>query len=166
MSEEAGFIRAVVANPGDYTLRLAYADWLEERSDPRAEYLRLLCAAAQSGDAAGNGDATLARLRELRDTLDPRWVALMHRGIVRRPGAQERGRRRRRSDRQVRAEADLALFLRQYARKAEAGHDPNDRGYDREMEKRVKRMRPEDLDRLIRGDDDPEPPAEPDRQGM
>ena len=154
MSDESALIRAVLANPGDHTVRLVYADWLEERSDPRAEYLRLLCATAQPNDMAGDGEATLARLGELQASLDPRWMALMHRGVVRRPAGADRGRRRRGpADRRARAEADLALFLRQYARKAEAGHDPNDRGYDRQLEERVKRMSPEDLDRLIRGDD-------------
>ena len=51
-------------------------------------------------------------------------------------------------------EADLSLFIRQYARKAHRGHDPNDRGYCREVEKRVKRMPPEEVDRLIRGEEE------------
>ena len=41
MSEEAAFLSAISAAPEDDTARLVYADWLEERSDPRAEYLRL-----------------------------------------------------------------------------------------------------------------------------
>jgi uncharacterized protein (TIGR02996 family) len=154
MSEEAGFIRAIIATPGDWTPRLAYADWLEERSDARAELLRLLYTFSQLGDAVGDGDTTLVRLRELQVSLDPRWVALMYRGIGRLSAGREHGRRRRSpAERRASAEADLALFLRQDARKAEAGHDPNDRGYDRELEERVKRMSPEDLDRLMRGED-------------
>jgi uncharacterized protein (TIGR02996 family) len=35
------FVRAILADPGNDSVRLAYADWLEERGDPRAEYLRL-----------------------------------------------------------------------------------------------------------------------------
>ena len=56
-------------------------------------------------------------------------------------------------------EADVGLFLRQYGRKRRIGYDPNDRAYCREFEAVVKRMDPEALDRLIRGDgiesDDP-----------
>ncbi len=41
---------------------------------------------------------------------------------------------------------DVAAFLRQYGRKAYPTHDPNDRGYDRALETKIKRMRPEELD--------------------
>jgi uncharacterized protein (TIGR02996 family) len=40
MGEDAAFLRAVIASPDDATPRLVYADWLEERADPRAELLR------------------------------------------------------------------------------------------------------------------------------
>src|SRR5262249_39772943 len=43
-NEEDAFIQALLTNPGDWALRLVYADWLEERGDResgrRAEYLR------------------------------------------------------------------------------------------------------------------------------
>ncbi|VTT96402.1 Uncharacterized protein OS=Cystobacter violaceus Cb vi76 GN=Q664_31220 PE=4 SV=1 [Gemmataceae bacterium] len=41
MSDEAAFLKAIRENPRDDTVRLAYADWLDERDDPRAEYIRL-----------------------------------------------------------------------------------------------------------------------------
>ena len=44
MNEEAGFIAALLADPDDRTVLLVYADWLQERSDPRSEYLRVLTA--------------------------------------------------------------------------------------------------------------------------
>ena len=47
----------------------------------------------------------------------------------------------------------IGAFIRQYARKKYAGHDPNDRRYDRKVEKTVRHMKPEELDRLIRGDE-------------
>ena len=40
MSEEAGFIAALLAEPDDRTTLLVYADWLDDRGDPRAAYLR------------------------------------------------------------------------------------------------------------------------------
>jgi hypothetical protein len=46
-----------------------------------------------------------------------------------------------------------------YGRGRSQGHDPNDRGYSREMEEAIKRLRPEELDRLMRDDEDDEPEA-------
>jgi uncharacterized protein (TIGR02996 family) len=77
MSDEEALIRAVLAAPGDGTTRLVYADWLEERGDPRAGYLRLLCSLAEWGSDP------YARLQELYPALDTEWVELMHRGISR-----------------------------------------------------------------------------------
>jgi hypothetical protein len=49
-----------------------------------------------------------------------------------------------------RLRADLGLFMRQYKRKAcKNGPDPNDRQYDRKLEQRIKRMKPEELDDLL-----------------
>ena len=67
MNEEAGFIAALLAEPDDRTTLLVYADWLDERADPRAEYLRLL--AAQEPD--------LARRAVLCQVLDTGWVQLI-----------------------------------------------------------------------------------------
>lgn len=43
--------------------------------------------------------------------------------------------------------------MRQYARKKEHGHDPNDRGYDRKLEREIRRMDPAELDELLRGEE-------------
>jgi uncharacterized protein (TIGR02996 family) len=40
MSEEAGFLEALAETPGDESTRLALADWLLERSDPREPWVR------------------------------------------------------------------------------------------------------------------------------
>lgn len=48
--------------------------------------------------------------------------------------------------------ADLAVFIRAYGRKAPHRGEPNDRGYDRHLEFRLKRMRPEELDSLLHHD--------------
>ncbi|MGL4422855.1 MAG: TIGR02996 domain-containing protein [Gemmataceae bacterium] len=42
MTTDEEFLFRLQQDPGNNVLRLAYADWLEERGDPRAEYLRLL----------------------------------------------------------------------------------------------------------------------------
>src|SRR5688572_29076279 len=40
MSEEAGFLKALAEEPNDESTRLAFADWLTERDDPRAPWAR------------------------------------------------------------------------------------------------------------------------------
>ncbi len=50
--------------------------------------------------------------------------------------------------------AELAAFIRQYGRKAPKSGEPNDRSYDRTLEARIKRMRLEELDMLMRDEDD------------
>jgi len=43
MTAEEGFMRAIVDNPDDDTYRLVFADWLEERGDPRGAFIRVQC---------------------------------------------------------------------------------------------------------------------------
>lgn len=59
---------------------------------------------------------------------------------------------------------EMAAFLRQYGRKADHTHDPNDRGYDRELEAKIKRMRPEELDALMRDGEAADTPCGPDAE--
>jgi hypothetical protein len=49
--------------------------------------------------------------------------------------------------------AMIRLFLRQYARRAQKRTEPNDRQYDRQVEQIIRRMKPDDLDRLMRDED-------------
>lgn len=62
---EADLLAAVQADPSDLQARAIYADWLEERGDPRGEYLRL--------------DMQLvslpARLGKLVEVIDPTWIS-------------------------------------------------------------------------------------------
>lgn len=64
MSEENAFLSAMLANPDDVDTWLVYADWLAERGDPRADYLRLEVELERQ----------LARFEEFQARLDPRWV--------------------------------------------------------------------------------------------
>lgn len=50
--------------------------------------------------------------------------------------------------------AEIGAFMQQYARKAQRGQEPNDRGYSRAIEAKLKRMRPEELDELLNGEQD------------
>jgi len=43
MSQEEAFLQAIRENPDDDAVRLVFADWLEERCDPRAEFIRVQC---------------------------------------------------------------------------------------------------------------------------
>jgi uncharacterized protein (TIGR02996 family) len=68
MSDDEAFIRAVVGGRGDDTPRLVYADWLDDRSDPRGAYLRAELAWAKTGKGE-------KKLRPLAAALDAVWVA-------------------------------------------------------------------------------------------
>lgn len=67
MNDEAPFLDALRADPADATALLVYADWLEERGDRRAEYIRL--ALAPEGKEA--------EIETLKRQLPPAWVAMM-----------------------------------------------------------------------------------------
>lgn len=51
-------------------------------------------------------------------------------------------------------EKSIGSFLQQYQRKAQRGVEPNDRGYDRNFEKKIKAMAPEELSEFMHGDGD------------
>jgi len=44
----------------------------------------------------------------------------------------------------------VRTFMRQYGRQAQKGVEPNDRRYDTKVAKKIKRMKPTELDRLLR----------------
>lgn len=50
--------------------------------------------------------------------------------------------------------SELGRFLQEYGRKAHAGWDPNDRSYDREVEKKIKAMPASELGKLMDGEDE------------
>lgn len=49
---------------------------------------------------------------------------------------------------------DLGQFLRLYRRKAQKGVEPNDRRYDQRIERILQRLKPEELDLLLNGEED------------
>jgi hypothetical protein len=52
---------------------------------------------------------------------------------------------------------EILTFMKQYVQTSRRPNaDPNDRVYDRRVEKRVKRMDPAELDAILRGDDEDE----------
>lgn len=53
MSSHETFLEAILSHPEDDALRLVYADWLEERGDPRGEFIRVQYDLADTkGDSA------------------------------------------------------------------------------------------------------------------
>ncbi|MBN9120135.1 MAG: TIGR02996 domain-containing protein [Planctomycetes bacterium] len=71
MPEEQAFLSAIMANPDDQTTKLVYADWLDERADPRAEILRLRVQIATPHE---NTLAARERLAELEKAAPAKWL--------------------------------------------------------------------------------------------
>jgi len=57
---------------------------------------------------------------------------------------------------------NIGDFFKQYQRKSQRGVEPNDRSYDRKVEKKVKALPPEELSNLMHDDSDVEVPKEVD----
>jgi uncharacterized protein (TIGR02996 family) len=78
MHEDFHFLRAILKQPDD-AVRLIYADWLEERGDPRAEFVRLEVElhGLKKGDSKRKA-ALQEHIKVLHPKLDATWVALMH----------------------------------------------------------------------------------------
>ncbi|WP_028582161.1 hypothetical protein [Desulfogranum japonicum] len=60
----------------------------------------------------------------------------------------------KKTKRQKELEAKIGVFDRQYGRKAQKNTEPNDRKYDRNFERVVKRLSPEELSNLLYGDEE------------
>jgi len=56
--------------------------------------------------------------------------------------------------RKMKMAAQVGEFVRQYQRKSQGGkQEPNDRQYSRKFERKLKRMKPEELDELLHGEE-------------
>jgi uncharacterized protein (TIGR02996 family) len=77
-ASEDELVRAIVDDPADDATRLVYADWLEERGDPRAEYLRLeaqLIGLLPSGAMTSIAQLPIwPRLLRLAPTFEALWL--------------------------------------------------------------------------------------------
>jgi uncharacterized protein (TIGR02996 family) len=83
MSTERSFEQAILDAPEDDARRLIYADWLEERGDPRGEYLRVETALAQTPLNDPRYRTLRERVAELRNAVDGAWgVAIGLRRII------------------------------------------------------------------------------------
>ncbi|MDB5306994.1 MAG: hypothetical protein JWO38_1196 [Gemmataceae bacterium] len=78
-AEDKAFLRSIIDRPEDITTWLVYADWLADRDDPRAEYLRLQAELGREPANSPELERLEARVRELCATLDPVWIAIVDR---------------------------------------------------------------------------------------
>jgi protein phosphatase len=82
VGEDKAFLAAIQAKPADDLVRLVYADWLDERDDPRGEFLRLECR-LHGMTEADQGFADFQRqLWMVGQLLDTSWVATVSRVTV------------------------------------------------------------------------------------
>ena len=77
---EESLLRAIVDVPADEGARLAYADWLDERADPRSRYLRAELDVFR--ERSGGDSVVNDLLQQMAIGLDHVWVARISRPPV------------------------------------------------------------------------------------
>jgi uncharacterized protein (TIGR02996 family) len=65
MTPDEAFLQDIIESPDDDSLRLIYADFLDERGDPRGEFIRVQCELARLSAANPRRTELVAREREL-----------------------------------------------------------------------------------------------------
>jgi uncharacterized protein (TIGR02996 family) len=75
VTTELGFLQTILADPGDDAHRLVYADWLDERDDPRGRHLRIEVRLAELSEQDPASPALDAEYLGLRAGLEPGWRA-------------------------------------------------------------------------------------------
>ncbi|VTR94494.1 unnamed protein product [Gemmata massiliana] len=81
-SDDIAFRRAILASPADTTLKLVYADWLQERDDLRAQFMRLQVELHTTRTSAAAVEAAAWFLR-VGGQLDTDWVAFIRKSFAR-----------------------------------------------------------------------------------
>lgn len=82
MSDILSFLRAIAEEPDDDACRLVFADWLEERGDWRAEFLRVDCRLKDMAEGE-DGHAELKALWDgLWSRLSPGWRTVLGRSPI------------------------------------------------------------------------------------
>jgi uncharacterized protein (TIGR02996 family) len=77
MNQEDAFLEAICEEPDDDTVRLIFADWLEERGDPRGEFIRIQCAVAAMPEEDERRKTLEDRAEQLLRQHRPRWVGAL-----------------------------------------------------------------------------------------
>ncbi len=73
-AEELAFLARIREQPDDDGPRLIFADWLDERNDPRGEFIRVQCALARLPADDPRGEILRQREQELRKLHDAVWT--------------------------------------------------------------------------------------------
>lgn len=74
MTDEAAFIEEIRRTPDDVTPRLIYADFLEDRGDPRGEFIRVQCELSEMPAGTPGRSDLMNRERELLETFGGEWL--------------------------------------------------------------------------------------------
>jgi uncharacterized protein (TIGR02996 family) len=74
MNQEDAFLQDIREHPLDDVPRLVYADWLEERDDPRSRYLRVEVELSRLTEDVVRYAVLEAELQELRATIESEWL--------------------------------------------------------------------------------------------
>src|SRR5947208_16752710 len=74
LTQDQAFLAAIVDDPDDDSLRLIYADWLEEQGDPRGEFIRVQCELARLAEDDRRRWELADRERALLAEHEQRWV--------------------------------------------------------------------------------------------
>jgi uncharacterized protein (TIGR02996 family) len=80
MTQEAAFLAAIRDAPADTATRLVYADWLDERNEPRGELIRIEEERRQLPVFADRYWQLKPRRNELRSSAAPDWLEAMRYG--------------------------------------------------------------------------------------
>ncbi|HEX4606642.1 MAG TPA: TIGR02996 domain-containing protein [Urbifossiella sp.] len=79
MTDEDGFLRALLASPSDATTRLVYADWLDDQTDPlaarKSAFIRLETRLAGTPERSLNHLRFVRHLQQIAAGLAPDWLA-------------------------------------------------------------------------------------------
>jgi uncharacterized protein (TIGR02996 family) len=87
MSPDNPFLRALLAQPDDDTLRLAVADWLDENDDPaRAQFIRVQVELARGVEDCERRHALERKQRDLLVAHEVRWVEPLAEVLDTKPG--------------------------------------------------------------------------------
>lgn len=82
MTHDDAFLQAILENPDDDFPRLVYADWLEERGDPRGEFIRLQCQIANLPAGDPRRPELEGRERDLLGRHEDSWVGRIRDWVV------------------------------------------------------------------------------------
>ncbi len=85
MPTQHEFFQVILNSPEDIALRLVYADWCDERGDPRGEFIRVQCALASDSLSTEERQSLEVREAELLAEHRREWNGEIHRRLSQTP---------------------------------------------------------------------------------